>query len=97
MLDSRYFAVMVPTVNMLLPLAQYRAEKAAAAFSAQLGMESLVGIVTGGDQAEQLIAEISRDWSRRIVGIALLEGTPEVVGSQLYGVDVKATFTDFMD
>ncbi len=26
---------------------------------------------------------------------ALLEGTPEVVGSQFYGVDVKATFTDF--
>lgn len=98
MLDSRYFAVMVPTVNMLLlPLAHTALKKLLLHFQRSWGMESLVGIVTTGDRAEQLIAEISRDWSRRIVGIALLEGTPEVVGSQLYGVDVKATFTDFMD
>ena len=98
MLDSRYFAVMVPAVNMLLlPLAHTALKKLLLHFQRSRGMESLVGIVTTGDRAEQLIAEISRDWSRRIVGIALLEGTPEVVGSQLYGVDVKATFTDFMD
>ncbi len=88
---------MVPTVNMLLPLAHTALKKLLLHFQRSWGMESLVGIVTTGDRAEQLIAEISRDWSRRIVGIALLEGTPEVVGSQLYGVDVKATFTDFMD
>ena len=98
MLDSRYFTVAVPAVNMvLMPLAHAALKKLLLHFQRSWGMESLVGIVTTDDRAEKLIAEIHKDWSRRIVGVALLEATPDTVGTQVGGVDVKATFTDFMD
>ena len=60
-------------------------------------MESLVGIVTTTDRADRLVNEIGSDWSRRIVGVALLEATHEIVGTEIDGIAVKANFTDFMD
>ena len=98
MLDSRYFAVSVPAVNMvLLPLAHGALKRLLLHFQRSWGMESLVGIVTTTDRADKLISEIGRDWSRRIIGVTLLEATPDVVGTQIDGIDVKATFADFMD
>ena len=47
--------------------------------------------------ADRLINEIGKDWSRRIVGVALLEATHEIVGTEIDGIAVKANFTDFMD
>ena len=98
MLDSRYFTVAVPAVNMvLMPLAHAALKKLLLHFQRSWGMESLVGIVTTDDRAEKLISEIQKDWSRRVVGVALLEATPDTVGTQVAGVDVKANFTGFMD
>ena len=98
MLDSRYFAVTVPLINaLLLPLAHGALKRLLLHFQRSWGMESLVGIVTTTDRADRLINEIGKDWSRRIVGVALLEATHEIVGTEIDGIAVKANFTDFMD
>ena len=98
MLDSRYFAVTVPLINaLLLPLAHGALKRLLLHFQRSWGMESLVGIVTTADRADRLISEIGKDWSRRIVGVTLLEATREIVGTEIDGIAVKANFTDFMD
>ena len=98
MLDSRYFAVTVPLINaLLLPLAHGALKRLLLHFQRSWGMESLVGIVTTADRADRLITEIGKDWSRRIVGVALLEAPHEIVGTEIDGIAVKANFTDFMD
>ena len=82
MLDSRYFAVTVPAVNaVLLPFSHAILKRLLIRFQRSWGMETLVGVVTTSDRAERLIPEIQKDWSRRVVGVSLLE----------------ATFDDFMD
>lgn len=97
LLDSRYFAVMVPIVNVvLMPITHGLLKKFLLKLQHSRGSESLVGFVTTCDRAEKLIAEIQGDWSRRIIGVALLEATPETVGTRVAGVEVKATFDDFM-
>ena len=97
LLDSRYFAVMVPIVNVvLMPITHGLLKKFLLKLQHNRGSESLVGFVTTCDRAEKLIAEIQGDWSRRIIGVALLEATPETVGTKVAGVEVKATFDDFM-
>ena len=98
MLDSRYFAVTVPLINaLLLPLAHGALKRLLLHFQRSWGMESLVGIVTTTDRADRLVNEIGKDWSRRIVGVVLLEATHEIVGTEIDGIAVKANFTDFMD
>ena len=98
MLDSRYFAVTVPLINaLLLPLAHGALKRLLLHFQRSWGMESLVGIVTTADRADRLISEIGKDWSRRIVGVTLLEATHEIVGTEIDGIAVRANFTDFMD
>ena len=98
MLDSRYFAVTVPAVNaVLLPFSHAILKRLLIRFQRSWGMETLVGVVTTSDRAERLIPEIQKDWSRRVVGVSLLEATPATVSTRVCGVEVKATFDDFMD
>ena len=98
MLDSRYFAVTVPAVNaVLLPFSHAILKRLLIRFQRSWGMETLVGVVTTSDRAERLIPEIRKDWSRRVVGVSLLEATPAAISTKDCGVEVKATFDDFMD
>lgn len=98
MLDSRYFAVTVPAVNaVLLPFSHAILKRLLIRFQRSWGMETLVGVVTTSDRAERLIPEIQKDWSRRVVGVSLLETTPAAISTSVCGVEVKATFDDFMD
>lgn len=98
MLDSRYFAVTVPAVNaVLLPFSHAILKRLLIRFQRSWGMETLVGVVTTSDRAERLIPEIRKDWSRRVVGVSLLEATPAAISTKVCGVEVKATFDDFMD
>ena len=97
LLSSRYFAVAVPLVNaLLMPCAHGLLKRLLLKLQRRRGSESLVGFVTTGDRAQALIEELQKDWSRRVIGIALLEATPDIVGTKVCGVEVKATFDDFM-
>ena len=60
-------------------------------------MESLVGVVTTGEHAGEMVRELQRDWSKRLTGIALLEIPEEQIGGQIEGVDIKANYDTFMD
>ena len=98
MFSSRYFAVGVPALNaVLMPFSHAALKRLLLRFQRSWGMESLVGIVTTTDRAERLITEIRSDWSRRVVGTALLDAVPNAVGTEAVGVKVKATFDSFMD
>ena len=98
MVDSRYCAVTVPAVNaVLLPFSHAILKRLLIRFQRSWGMETLVGVVTTSDRAERLIPEIRKDWSRRVVGVSLLEATPAAISTKVCGVEVKATFDDFMD
>ena len=98
MFNSRYFAVGVPALNaVLMPFSHAALKRLLLRFQRSWGMESLVGIVTTTDRAERLITEIRSDWSRRVVGTALLDAAPDAVGTETAGVEVKATFDSFMD
>ena len=98
MFNSRYFAVGVPALNaVLMPFSHAALKRLLLRFQRSWGMESLVGIVTTTDRAERLITEIRSDWSRRVVGTALLDAVPDAVGTETAGVEVKATFDSFMD
>ena len=95
MLDSRYFAVTVPAVNaVLLPFSHAILKRLLIRFQRSWGMETLVGVVTTSDRAERLISEIQKDWSRRVVGVSLLEATPAAISTRVCGVEVKATFQE---
>ena len=92
------FAVTVPAVNaVLLPFSHAILKRLLIRFQRSWGMETLVGVVTTSDRAERLIPEIQKDWSRRVVGVSLLEATPAAISTRVCGVEVKATFDDFMD
>ncbi|MBQ8289211.1 MAG: sugar transferase [Clostridia bacterium] len=56
----------------------------------------LTGIVTTADRAEEITKALNYHWSRRLVGIALLDGKGELP-DEINGVPVKADADNFMD
>lgn len=99
LLESRYYLVLVPILNILLMTVGHdllktlleKMEKRASK------MQSLVGIVTTRDHARAMVEEHGRDWTKRITGVALLEITSSDVNGQVEGVDLKANYSNFMD
>ena len=98
LLESRYYLVLVPILNILLMTVGHdllkhflKKEKRASK------MQSLVGIVTTRDHARAMVEELGRDWTKRITGVALLEITSSDVNGQVEGVDLKANYSNFMD
>ena len=57
----------------------------------------LVGVLTTADRAPALVADLQKDWSKHLHGIALLDGRPEEIGTRIDGVQVRAVYGDFMD
>ena len=98
MLDSRYFAVAVPLVNVLMmPLAHTVLKRHLMHSQNRSGMESLVGILFRVDNAGAVIRELKDDWSKRVCGVVLLDAPDEQVGREFEGVAVRANFDGFMD
>ena len=98
MLSSRYFLILVPLINFVLMLVGHDLLKKFLKRESQRGkMQSLVGIVTTRDHARQMVEELSRDWSKRITGVALLEVAESEVSGQVEGIDLKANYNSFMD
>ena len=98
MLDSRYFTLAVPLINfILLPIAHGLLKRRLLKMQSTSGLESLVGLITTQDRAEKLIAELQRDWSKHISGVAILEAPASDVGSTLAGVKVTANYDNYMD
>lgn len=98
MLNSRYFLVLVPLINMVLMYAAHDLLKRILKKEKQRGkVQSLVGVVTTRDHAREVVQELNRDWSKRITGVALLEIAEGEVGGEVEGVELKANYNNFMD
>ena len=98
LLSSRYFLVAVPVINVVLMTVFHSVlKKLLTTTRKKNSMESLVGVVTTGEHAGEMVRELQRDWSKRLTGIALLEIPEEQIGGQIEGVDIKANYDTFMD
>ena len=98
MLESRYFAVVVPLINMILmSIGHTILKRMLAGAEHRWGVESYVAIVTTNFNAEAVINDLKKDWSKRIVGLALLEVDEKAIGDNVAGVPVVANYNNFMD
>lgn len=98
MLESRYFAVWVPLINMILmSIGHTILKRMLAGAEHRWGVESYVAIVTTNFNAEAVINDLKKDWSKRIVGLALLEVDEKAIGDNVAGVPVVANYNNFMD
>lgn len=98
MLESRYFAVGVPLINMILmSIGHTILKRMLAGAEHRWGVESYVAIVTTNFNAEAVINDLKKDWSKRIVGLALLEVDEKAIGDNVAGVPVVANYNNFMD
>ena len=98
MLESRYFAVGVPLINMILmSIGHTILKRMLAGAEHRWGVESYVAIVTTNFNPEAVINDLKKDWSKRIVGLALLEVDEKAIGDNVAGVPVVANYNNFMD
>lgn len=61
------------------------------------GFRSLVGVITTRDDAEAMLEDLKKDWSKQVTGIALLEVGKADIGGSIDGVEIKANYDNFMD
>lgn len=98
LLESRYLFVGVPVFNVLYMQVFHALLKAYLNRPEYLPkVAKLVGIFSTSERAPALIAELRRDWTKNLHGIALLEAGPAEVGRSIEGVPVRATLEDFLD
>ncbi len=97
MLDSRYLLVLVPVINSFVMTGAHVLLKYYLMHSRHINLQSLVGVVTLRDGAEEIIRDLKKDWSKKITGVAILEAAPEQVTGTIEGVEVKANYDTFMD
>ena len=66
LLSSRYFLVAVPVINVVLMTVFHSVlKKLLTTTRKKNSMESLVGVVTTGEDAGEMVRELQRDWSKR--------------------------------
>ena len=98
MLDSRYFLIAVPLVNIFMMCGSHALLKKLLTRSKYTkGFRSLVGIVTTRERAPVIIQDLRKDWSKQLTGIAVLEAVAEDVMGEIEGVAIKANYDTFMD
>ena len=97
MLTSRYFLVIVPLINIFVMTGAHLLLKRFLVNSPRTSMRSLVGVVTLRDNAEKVLQDLQKDWSKQVTGIAILEAAQEQVSGTIEGVPVKANYDTFMD
>ena len=98
MLDSRYFLLFVPVINVFTMTVTHAALKEVLKNTYKMrGLQSLVGVITTADHAENMIRDLYQDWSNRIVGLAIPEATNDEIGQEIAGVPIAANYAGFMD
>ena len=98
MTDSRYLIlgiILFNTVVMFL-LHQYLKKKLNRS-EAVSRLATLTGVITTTDRVDDLIKELSKDWTKKVKGLALLDGNETMVGGTFHGLPVEAVNLNFMD
>ena len=95
---SRYMLIGTPLFNLvLLPLAHQLLKKYLVKSKPEAKFITLTGILTTHDRAPKIIKDLGRNWSRKLHGLALLDAAPDEIGKSMDGVEIKATYDNFME
>ena len=98
MLESRYFALAVPLVNVvIMTLSHIFLRKLLQAAGDKLVPRRIVGVVTTCSRVQPLLQDLQNDWTQQICGVALLEVSQQEVGTFIEGVPVTANYSSFMN
>ena len=97
MLASRYFLLAIPLVNCFMMVLSHVVLKKLLTRADAKGFRSLVGVITTRDDAEVMLEDLKKDWSKQVTGIALLEVGKADIGGSIDGVEIKANYDNFMD
>ena len=98
MLQSRYFLVFVPVIDVFVMTGAHAVLKKMLVHSRYTkGIQSLVGVVTTQENASPILEELKKDWSKRVTGLAILEAAPGQLHTEIDGVKIEANFDNFMD
>lgn len=96
MLDSRYMILGIPFINTFVMTLSHQLLKRFLRKPGALGkMQDLVGVITTSEKAEYLIRDIQRDWTKKVIGVALLDEL--IPDGDIAGVPVMAVYQDCLD
>jgi len=97
LLDSRYLLIGILLWNMLISVLYNRIlQKLLHNFSDSSNFVSLVGIITVSERVENIIDNISKDWSKNICGIAIMDAEEQDIGKSVKGISIKADYNSFI-
>lgn len=94
--DSRYLYLGIFEVDVVLTYAGHYLLKKYLQSNHSQHMKKLVGVLSTKDRVEPLIRDLKQDWSKQIIGIALIDAGKGDVGTKVEEVPIRATFEDFM-
>ncbi len=98
MMASRYMLIGTPLFNLaLLPIGHEILKKYLFHSKADGKFVTLTAILTTHDRAGTIIRDMDQNWSRKLHGLALLDAAPDEIGTRLEGVEIKATYDNFME
>ena len=95
--DSRYLYLGIFLVNAAVTTAARGILRAYLRSGHSLPMKKLVGVLSTRDRVEPLVRDLHRDWSKNVIGMALVDAEQQDIGTLVEGVPVKARFEDFME
>lgn len=98
MMASRYMLIGTPLFNLvMLPAAHEVLKRYLFRSKANAKFVTLTAILTTHDRAVSVIRDMDQNWSRKLHGLALLDAAPDEIGQQIEGVQIRATYDNFME
>lgn len=98
MLDSRYLFVGIPLCNVAAMLGSHQLLKAYLCRAGNRGvLTRLVGVISTADRAPALLADLKKDWTKAVSGMALLDAPTSDIGKKIDGITLEANYDNFID
>lgn len=98
MVESRYLIAGIVVINMIFMFVNHQLLKGYLNRSDSFrSLATLTGVVSTSDRVDDLLQELSKDWTKSIRGLSLLDADSKSVGTKYHGVPVTAAGLNFMD
>lgn len=98
MMASRYMLIGTPLLNLIsLPIGHEMLKKYLIFSKTDAKFATLTAILTTHKRADAIITDLDRNWSRKLHGLALLDAESDEIGKTICGVEIKATYGNFME
>lgn len=95
-LDSRYLYLGIFAVNVPLTYLSHYFLKNYLRSKHSAHIKKLVGVLSTKDRVQPLVRDLKRDWSKNVIGVALVDASKSDIGSKVEGVPVRAVYEEFM-